>query len=100
MTNERLEALKAQVALAEMLAEHITALTNIEHEADSHKLPYTLRGEVYRLGREMLLKKKEAELESLLTPPAVDSPVTSATLPLHPPVSEGTWINSSGSVAQ
>lgn len=75
MTNERLEVLKTQVARAELLAEHITALTENEHEADAHKMPYMLRCEVYRLGREALLQRKEAELESLLTTALPEPPL-------------------------
>ena len=70
MTNDRLTELKNRVAKADQLAKEIEQLQSAPHEADAHKLDWSLRSDIHRAGCEVLLKRKEAELESLLSEPA------------------------------
>ncbi len=69
MSKERLEALKIRLCKAESLATDIAALEGQEFFQGSSNLTHILQCEVYRVGREALLKKKESELESLLAEP-------------------------------
>ena len=86
MTNERLQALKIRVAQADALATDIELLEVNKHECDANKLTYVLQCEVYRLGREALLRIKEVQLESLLTEPEPESsPVEVPQESLPPP---------------
>lgn len=69
MTNERLEELKIRVQRAESLANDIEALTPRQWESEFNALPYPLRCELYRLGRDAMLKKLADELEATLAEP-------------------------------
>lgn len=69
MDADRLNKLKLRAERATSLAEQLEKLGEAKHEADSHKLDWAMRCDIYRLGREALIKQKEAELEELLSEP-------------------------------
>lgn len=71
MDEARLNALKLRVSRADTLATEITELQNAKTHNDAVNLNWSMRCDIHRAGRDVLLKQKEAELESLLKEPEV-----------------------------
>ena len=56
------------------MANELESLANAPHEGDRNGLEWTLKSAIHCMGREALMKKKEAEIEALLSDPKPEPP--------------------------